>query len=165
MPQQPTQPTRTPKVTTFLWFQGDVEGAVEFYRSVFPEAQVVGTMPGGPDGSLMGATLEIGGQRFTIFAGGPHLTLNPAVSLYVHVETQAEVDEYWTKLLAGGGRESHCGWLVDRFGLSWQIVPSILPRLLADPDRERAHRATQAMLGMHKIDVAALERAAAGEAA
>jgi predicted 3-demethylubiquinone-9 3-methyltransferase (glyoxalase superfamily) len=155
------QTQKQKKLTPFLWFEGNVAEAMDFYRSVFPEGKVVATMPGGPDGALLGATFELDGQRFTAFAGGPHFRLTPAVSLYVDCESQAEVDEYWAKL-TDGGEESRCGWLVDRFGLSWQVVPSILPRLLSDPDREKAGRVTQAMLGMTKLDVAALERAAAG---
>jgi predicted 3-demethylubiquinone-9 3-methyltransferase (glyoxalase superfamily) len=107
----------------------------------------------------MGATFELDGQRFIAFNGGPHLKLTPAVSMYVNCETQGEVDQLWAKL-TDGGAESQCGWLVDRFGLSWQIIPSILPKLLSDPDREKAGRATNAMLNMKKIDIAALERAA-----
>lgn len=148
------------KMTPFLWYQGNVAEAMDFYRSVFPESKVVGTMPG-PNGTLMGATFELDGQRFIAFAGGPHLQLTPAVSMYINCESQAEVDELWARL-TDGGSESQCGWLVDRFGLSWQIIPSILPKLLSDPDREKAGRAMNAMLKMKKIDIAALERAAAG---
>ena len=147
------------RMTPFLWYEGNVAEAMDFYRSVFPESKVVGTMPG-PNGTLMGATFELDGQRFIAFAGGPHLQLTPAVSMYINCESQAEVDELWDKL-TDGGSESQCGWLVDRFGLSWQIIPSILPKLLSDPDREKAGRAMNAMLTMKKIDIAALERAAA----
>jgi predicted 3-demethylubiquinone-9 3-methyltransferase (glyoxalase superfamily) len=149
------------KMTPFLWYDGDVAEAMELYRSVFPGSKVLSTMPG-PNGSLMSATFELDGQRFIAFDGGSHLKLTPAVSMYVNCETQAEVDELWAKL-TDGGAESQCGWLVDRFGLSWQIIPSILPRLLGDPDREKAGRAMNAMLKMKKIDIAALERAAAGD--
>jgi prepilin-type processing-associated H-X9-DG protein len=149
------------KITPFLWYDGHVAEAMELYRSVFPSSKVLNTMPG-PDGSLMSATFELEGQRFIAFNGGPHLKLTPAVSMYVNCETQAEVDELWGKLTEGGA-ESRCGWLVDRFGLSWQIIPSILPNLLGDRDREKAGRAMNAMLTMKKIDIAVLERAAAGE--
>lgn len=148
------------KMTPFLWYDGNVAEAMDFYRSVFPGSKVVSTMPG-PNGSLMGATFELEGQHFIAFNGGPHLKLTPAVSMYVNCETQAEVDDLWAKLTEGGA-EDQCGWLVDRFGLSWQIIPSILPRLLGDPDRDKAERAMNAMLEMKKIDIAALERAAAG---
>jgi prepilin-type processing-associated H-X9-DG protein len=147
------------KMTPFLWYDGHVAEAMELYRSIFPGSKVLSTMPG-PDGSLMSATFELDGQRFIAFNGGPQLKLTPAVSMYVNCETQAEVDELWAKLTEGGS-ESQCGWLVDRFGLSWQIIPSILPKLLEDPDREKAGRAMNAMLRMKKIDIAVLERAAA----
>lgn len=148
-------------MATFLWYDADVTEVMEFYQSVFPGSRVLDTMPG-PNGSPMGATLELGGQRLIAFNGGPHQKLTPAVSIYVSCETQEEVDLLWAKL-TDGGSESQCGWLVDRFGLSWQIIPSILPRLLGDPDRDRAGRAMDAMLRMRKIDISALERAAAGE--
>jgi predicted 3-demethylubiquinone-9 3-methyltransferase (glyoxalase superfamily) len=148
------------KMTPFLWYDGNVAEAMELYRSVFPGSRVLSTIPG-PNGSLMSATFELDGQRFIAFSGGPGPKLTPAVSMYVNCETQAEVDELWAKL-TDGGEESQCGWLVDRFGLSWQIIPSILPRLLGDPDRDKAGRAMKAMLEMKKIDIAALERAAAG---
>jgi predicted 3-demethylubiquinone-9 3-methyltransferase (glyoxalase superfamily) len=149
------------KMTPFLWYDGNVAEAMELYSSVFPSSKVLDTRSG-PDGSLMGATFELDGQRFIAFNGGPKLKLTPAVSMYINCETQAEVDELWAKLTEGGA-ESKCGWLVDRFGLSWQIIPSILPELLGDPDREKAGRAMQAMLTMRKIDIAALKQAAAGE--
>ena len=146
------------KVTTFLWYDGQVEEAANFYVSVFKDAKVIETMPG-PGGKAMSATFRIGNQDFIAFNGGPHYQLTPAVSLFVSVETQAEVDELWGKLLAGGGSESQCGWLKDRFGLSWQVIPTKLGKLLGDPDREKANRAMQAMLKMKKIDVAALQKA------
>lgn len=147
-----------PKITPFLWFDGHITEAMELYQSVFPKAKVTNRIPG-PDGSLMSATFELDGQRFIAFNGGPHYQLSPAVSIYVDCETQAEVDELWARL-SEGGSESRCGWLVDRFGLSWQIIPSILPKLLRDPDPARAARARDAMFTMAKIDIAALERAA-----
>ncbi|MQA92211.1 MAG: VOC family protein [Gemmatimonas sp.] len=149
------------KITPFIWYDANIEEAMELYRSVFPGSKVLGTRTG-PDGSLMSATFELDGQRFIAFTGGPGPKLTPAVSMYVNCETQEEVDELWGKLVEGG-RESRCGWLVDRFGLSWQIIPSILPNLLGDPDREKASQAANAMLGMSKIDIADLERAATGE--
>ena len=148
------------KITPFLWYDGNVQEAIDFYRGVFPGTTVVSTIPG-PGGAISGATVEIEGQRLILFNGGPHHKFTPAISLYVDCRTQEEVDRLWSKLLEGGGREDHCGWLQDRFGLSWQIVPAVLPKLLADPDREKAQRALQAMLGMKKIDIGALERAAA----
>lgn len=147
------------KITPFLWYDGHVGEAVTFYTSVFQNSKVLGTSPG-PRGSMMSATLEIEGQQLIIFNGGPKYKLSPAVSLYVNCETQDEVDRLWAQL-SNGGSESRCGWLVDQFGLSWQVIPSILPKLLQDPDREKAGRALNAMLTMAKIDIAGLERAAA----
>ncbi|MEO5815616.1 MAG: VOC family protein [Gemmatimonadaceae bacterium] len=149
------------KITPFLWYNGQVKEAVALYTSAFPHLKVIGTSPG-PGGALMSATLEIEGQRLILFNGGPTYPLSPAASLYVNCESQEEVDRLWAQLVEGG-RESKCGWLIDRFGLSWQIIPSILPKLLQDADREKAKRAMKAMLRMAKIDIAALEQAAAGD--
>jgi predicted 3-demethylubiquinone-9 3-methyltransferase (glyoxalase superfamily) len=148
------------KITPFLWYDRDIAEVMEFYRSVFPDGKVLDPMPG-PGGTLMGATFDLDGHRFIAFNGGPGNRLTPAVSMYVSCETQGEVDALWAKL-TDGGAEDACGWLVDRFGLSWQIIPAILPRLLGHPDRAKADRALKAMLGMKKIDIAALERAADG---
>ena len=149
------------KITPFLWFDGNIQEAIDLYRSVFPNTKVLESSRG-PDGTLGSATIEIEGQQLIAFNGGPHLKFTPAISLFVNCETQEEVDTLWAKLTAGGS-ESQCGWLQDRFGLSWQIIPSILPKLLNDPDRARAQRALNAMLGMKKIDIAELERAYAGK--
>jgi predicted 3-demethylubiquinone-9 3-methyltransferase (glyoxalase superfamily) len=149
------------KITPFLWFNGNIAEALDLYRSVFPKSKVLNSSPG-PGGKLMSATFEIEGQQFIGFDGGPGNEFTPAFSIYVNCESQTEVDELWARL-TDGGAESQCGWLVDRFGLSWQIIPSILPRLLGDPDRAKANRALNAMLQMKKIDIATLERAAAGE--
>jgi predicted 3-demethylubiquinone-9 3-methyltransferase (glyoxalase superfamily) len=146
------------KVTTFLWFDNQAEEAAAFYASVFKGAEIVDKMPG-PGGKAMSATFRIDGQEFIAFNGGPHCKLNPSVSLFINCESQAEVDELWGKLLAGGGRESQCGWLTDRFGLSWQVIPKQLGQFLGASDREKAGRAMQAMLKMQKIDVAALQKA------
>ena len=145
------------KVTPFLWYNGNLNDAITLYRSVFPNSTVVSTSPG-PAG-LMSATVEIEGQRLILFNGGPGPELSPAVSLFVSCETQEEIDRLWAQLTAGGGSESQCGWLVDPFGLSWQIIPSILPGLLGNADREKAGRALKAMLGMKKLDIAALQNA------
>ena len=141
------------KITPFLWYNGHVEDAVALYKSVFPNTMVLSASP-------MSATIEIEGQQLIIFNGGPKYPLSPAASLYVNCESQEEVDRLWAQL-SDGGKESRCGWLIDKFGLSWQIIPSILPKLLQDPDRAKARRAMDAMLTMGKIDIAALERAAA----
>ncbi|MES2304587.1 MAG: VOC family protein [Gemmatimonadota bacterium] len=149
-----------PKITPFLWYDGKIDEAMALYRSIFPNSRVIASSPG-PDGTLMSATFELEGQQFIAFNGGPHLKFTPAFSMLVSCESQAEVDDLWARL-SEGGAESQCGWLKDRFGLSWQIIPSVLPKLLGDPDREKAGRALQAMLKMQKIDIAALERAFAG---
>ena len=147
------------KITPFLWLNGDIEEAVAHYTSIFPRTKVLSTSRG-PTGSWMTATIEIEGQQLILFGGDATYKLSPAASLYVHCETQAEVDRLWARLTEGGS-ESRCGWLVDRFGLSWQIIPSILPELLGHRDREKARRALNAMMKMNKLDIAALERAAA----
>ena len=152
------------KPVPFLWFDGRVEEAVEFYTSVFPDSKVqqLERYPeGSPDGlagQVMLATFSLNGQEVMALNGGPHFELSPAFSFFVSCEDQAEVDKYWDALLEGG-EPSQCGWLVDRFGLSWQIVPTALGRLLSDPDQERAGRVMQAMLGMIKLDVAGLQAA------
>lgn len=149
------------KIRPFLWFNDQAEAAAEFYVSVFPNSRILNKMPG-PGGTVSGVEFELEGRQFIAFNGGPALTLNEAFSLFVTVTTQKEVDRYWSTLLAGGGEPSRCGWLKDRFGVSWQIIPEALPRLMSDRDPARAGRVVQAMLGMQKIDVAALERAYAG---
>jgi predicted 3-demethylubiquinone-9 3-methyltransferase (glyoxalase superfamily) len=141
------------KVTPFLWFNGDVEQAARFYASVFADAKTISA-------SAMSVTLDIEGQRLIIFNGGPHFELNPALSLFVNCESQGEIDALWDKLTADGGKGGRCGWLVDKFGLSWQLIPPILGELLADPDQDKAQRAREAMMKMNKLDIAALERAA-----
>ncbi|HTE49614.1 MAG TPA: VOC family protein [Kofleriaceae bacterium] len=146
-----------PAITTFLTFDNQAEAAVRHYLSIF-EGKVVSTMPG-PDDTVMGLTFEMLGQTFIALNGGPSFTFTPGISLFVSVETQAEIDRYWTRLIADGGKEVQCGWLVDKFGVSWQIVPTILPRLFSDKDREKAGRAVQAMLGMQKLDIAGLQKA------
>jgi predicted 3-demethylubiquinone-9 3-methyltransferase (glyoxalase superfamily) len=147
------------KITTFLWFNGKAEEAADFYVSIFKNSRVVSTM--GPKGQAMGVTFQLEGQQFMALNGGPQFSFTPAISLFVSCETQAEVDDLWGKLTADGGSEEPCGWLKDRYGLSWQIIPTILGRLLGDPDREKANRAMQAMLQMKKIDIAKLKQAAA----
>jgi predicted 3-demethylubiquinone-9 3-methyltransferase (glyoxalase superfamily) len=147
------------KFTTFLWFDGNAEEAATLYTSIFEDSRIVGRMPG-PGDKPTGVTFELGTQRFTAFNGGPHYKLTAATSIFVACETQEEVDRYWEQLLAGGGKATRCGWLDDRFGLSWQIIPNVLPALLSDPDPARASRAMQAMMKMQKLDIAELKRAA-----
>jgi predicted 3-demethylubiquinone-9 3-methyltransferase (glyoxalase superfamily) len=145
------------KITPFLWFDGKAEEAANFYVSLFPGSRIVSTMPG-PDGKAMGVTFELAGQQFYALNGGPQFTFTPAISMFVNCETQAEVDELWEKISAGGQKQ-RCGWVTDKYGLSWQIVPTVLGRMLGDPDRNRANRVMQAMLQMEKLDSAALKRA------
>jgi predicted 3-demethylubiquinone-9 3-methyltransferase (glyoxalase superfamily) len=143
------------KISPFLWFDNNMDDAVKFYVSVFPDSRISTMSP-------MTSSFELCGQEFMALNGGPMFKFSEAVSFFVKCRDQAEVDSYWTKLLAGGGTESNCGWLKDRFGLSWQVIPDALGRYLGDPDREKANRVTQAMLTMKKIIVADLDAAAAG---
>jgi predicted 3-demethylubiquinone-9 3-methyltransferase (glyoxalase superfamily) len=155
-----------PKISPFLWFDNQAEEAMNFYVSIFKNAKVgsvsrYGDAGPGPKGSVMVVSFELEGMKFTALNGGPQYKFTEAISLYVDCDSQEEVDHYWEKLSAGG-QVQQCGWLKDKFGLSWQIIPSALPKLLSDPDKGRAMRAMQAMLQMKKIDVAALQKAAAG---
>jgi predicted 3-demethylubiquinone-9 3-methyltransferase (glyoxalase superfamily) len=153
-----------PKTTPCLWFDNQGEEAAEFYTSVFPNSKILdiaryGPAGPGPEGSVMTVRFMLDGQEFVALNGGPEFTFSEAISFQVDCGSQEEVDEYWTRL-SDGGAEGPCGWLKDRFGLSWQIVPSALPALLSDPDPGRAQRAMQAMLQMKKIDIAEVRRAA-----
>ncbi len=152
------------KIKTFLWFNDDLEEAMTFYVSIFKNSKI-GDLMRGPDGKVMGGSFQLEGQEFMALNGGPRFKFNEAISLFVDCKDQKEVDELWSKLTTDGGEESQCGWLKDKFGLSWQIIPSALPELLGDKDPARAKRAMEAMLTMSKIDVAALERAADGASA
>jgi predicted 3-demethylubiquinone-9 3-methyltransferase (glyoxalase superfamily) len=157
----------TQKITTYLWFDGNAEEAVEHYTSIFPRSnvtQIARWGEGGPGkpGSVMNIVFELDGQAFIALNGGPHFKFTPAISLFVSCESQEEVDRYWQKFLGAGGKASQCGWLEDKFGLSWQIIPTKLVKLMSDPDPKRAGRVAQALMTMQKIDVAALERAHAG---
>jgi len=143
------------KISTFLWFESNADEAAKLYCSVFPVSKITASTP-------MSTSFEIDGQRFIAFNGGPHYKLNPAISLFVTCNTQDEVDALWNRFLDAGGKESKCGWLVDRFGLSWQIIPTQLLELMSDPDPVKAQRVVQAMLGMQKIDIAALQQAHRG---
>ena len=146
------------KITPFLWFDGQAEEATSFYLSIFKNSKLLSVMPG-PGGKAMGTSFQIEGQTFHTLNGGPQYKFTPAISLFVNCETQQEVDELWTRLTADGGRPDRCGWLVDKFGLSWQIIPTALSRLMGDKDRVKAGRVVQAMLTMEKIDIAGLQRA------
>ena len=156
------------KITTFLWFDTQAEEAANFYVSVFKNSSIgkisrVGEA--GPKSSVLTVSFQLEGQRFVALNGGPKYKFTPAISLYVDCESQEEVDSLWGKLLSGGGREDRCGWLVDKYGLSWQIIPKVLIELLTDSDQQRAKRAMQAMLQMSKIDVKKLEEAASAKSA
>jgi predicted 3-demethylubiquinone-9 3-methyltransferase (glyoxalase superfamily) len=153
------------KIHPFLWFDTQAEEAMHFYCSVFKNSKVgkvqrYGEAGHGPEGSVMTASFELDGQQFTALNGGPHFKFTEAISFVVDCKSQEEVDDLWTKLTADGGQPSHCGWLKDKFGLSWQIVPTALVELLSDPDSAKSKRVMEAMMKMHKIDIAALEKAA-----
>jgi predicted 3-demethylubiquinone-9 3-methyltransferase (glyoxalase superfamily) len=153
------------KITPCLWFDTEGEEAANFYTSVFPNSKIVDVSRSGeagprPEGTVMVVSFELDGQKFTALNGGPEFTFSEAISFQVSCENQAEVDAFWSKL-SDGGEDGPCGWLKDKFGVSWQIIPTALPRLLGDPDREKAKRVMQAMLQMKKIEIDELERAAA----
>ncbi len=154
------------KITPCLWFDTEAEEAATFYTSVFESSRIIQVSHYGkagprPEGMVMTVSFELEGQEFVALNGGPDFTFNEAISLQVTCEDQDEVDELWARL-SEGGEEGPCGWLKDRFGLSWQIIPTRLNELVTDPDPERSQRAMSAMLDMKKIDIATLERAAAG---
>ena len=155
------------KITPFLWFNDKAEEAMNFYVSIFRNSKVgrvtrYGDAGPGPKGSVMSATFQLDGQEFYALNGGPQFSFTPAISFFVNCEKQEEVDELWEKLSAGG-RKDRCGWLQDKYGLSWQIIPSALGQMLQDKDPAKANRVMQAMLQMDKIDIARLKRAYDGE--
>jgi predicted 3-demethylubiquinone-9 3-methyltransferase (glyoxalase superfamily) len=146
------------KITPFLWFDTQAEEAMHFYASVFKNAKV-GEVSRGPDGKAFTVNFQLEGQDFIALNAGPIFKFNEAISMFVRCEDQAEVDYYWEKLTADGGEESMCGWLKDKYGLSWQIVPNALGDYIGGPDPVRAGRAMQAMLKMQKLDIAKLKQA------
>ena len=153
------------KITPFLWFDGNAEEAANFYISIFNNSKMgkityFGEAGPGPKGSVLTVSFQLEGQEFVALNGGPHYKFTPAFSLYVDCETQVEVDSLWDKLLAGGGREDRCGWLTDKYGVSWQVIPRVLIELLSHKDPQISARAMQAMLQMKKIDIAKLQQAA-----
>ncbi len=157
-----------PKITPWLWFDTEAEDAAKLYTSIFKNSRITDVSRYGsggprPEGTVMTVSFELDGREFVGLNGGPEFTFDEAISFMVECASQAEVDDYWDKLTADGGEESQCGWLKDRFGVSWQIVPTRLNELLGDPEPDRAQRAMRAMLQMRKIDIAALERAADGK--
>lgn len=158
------------KITPFLWFDKQAEEAINFYVGIFKNSKVVSITryPDGPleepmkgmEGKILTAVFELEGQRFMALDGGPHFKPTGAMSLYIECDTQEEVDHYWNKLAEGGDEKSQqCGWLQDKFGFSWQIIPTALPKLLTDPDKAKSGRVMQAMLKMKKIDIAGLKQA------
>jgi predicted 3-demethylubiquinone-9 3-methyltransferase (glyoxalase superfamily) len=153
------------KITPCLWFDTQGEDAAKFYTSVFPNSRIgevarYGVAGPRPEGTVMTVNFELDGQQFVALNGGPEFTFNEAISFQVDCETQEEVDAFWSQL-SEGGEEGPCGWLKDRFGVSWQIVPKVLAELLSDPDAEKSQRVMRAMLSMKKIEIEDLERAAA----
>lgn len=156
------------KIVTNLWFDGRVEEALDFYASVFEDFEVknisrYGDAGPGVKGDILVATFILHGQEFTIINGGPEFPHSPAMSLLINCETQAEVDKFWDKLIEGGGEHSQCGWLSDRFGVHWQVVPVGMGKMLEEADEEQANRVVTAMLAMQKLDLAVLEKAFHGE--
>ena len=142
----------TNRITPCLWFDNNAEEAIRFYTSVFKNSKIVHLHP-------VMSTFEIDGQRLMALNGGPHFKFTEAVSLFVSCDTQEEVDYYWDKLLSDGGQEQMCGWLKDRYGLSWQIVPAVLSTFMSDPDRKKGERVMQALLKMKKLDIESLRQA------
>ena len=158
------KPKLAQKITPFLWFNDNAEEAANFYTSIFEDSEIVSVTRYGeagprPAGSIMTVNFEIEGQEFVALNGGPLFTFTEAVSFVVNCDTQEEIDRFWEKLSAGG-EKSRCGWLTDRFGLSWQIVPRVLSELVTSGDPQRSDRVMKALLGMDKLDLAALRRAA-----
>ena len=156
------------KISPFLWFDNNAEEAANFYVAIFKDSKVLkiaryGEAGPGPAGSVMVVNFQIEGQDFIALNGGPLFKFTEAISFVINCQTQEEVDHYWNKLTADGGQESQCGWLKDKYGLSWQVTPTILGELLADKDQKKAQRVMQAMLQMRRIDLAALQRAATEE--
>jgi predicted 3-demethylubiquinone-9 3-methyltransferase (glyoxalase superfamily) len=151
------------KITPFLWFDDKAEEAVNFYTSIFKNSKIetvsrYGEDSAGPGGKVMSVTFQLEGQEFMALNGGPVFTFSQAISFFVHCETQEEVDELWEKL-SEGGEQQQCAWLKDKYGVTWQIVPTVLGKLLADPDPEKSSRVMKAMLQMNKIDIALLRQA------
>ena len=152
------------KITPFLWFNQEAEEAANFYVSLFKDSKILsvsryGDAGPGSKGSVMTVDFQLAGQKFTALNGGPHFKFTEAISLFVNCDSQEEVDTLWSKLTANGGQEGQCGWLKDRFGLSWQIVPTRFMQLMQDKDPKRSQRVMQAMLTMKKLDLARLEAA------
>ena len=155
------------KISPFLWFDGKAEEAAKFYISIFPNSKIGDILRNGPDGpapqgSVLTVAFELDGQKFTALNGGPHYKFSPATSFVVNCETQDEVDYYWEKLSAGG-KTMQCGWLDDKYGVTWQVVPSVLVKMLQDKDAEKARRVMQTMMQMVKLDIKPLQQAYDGK--
>jgi predicted 3-demethylubiquinone-9 3-methyltransferase (glyoxalase superfamily) len=156
------------KILTFLWYAKEAEEAAKFYVSIFPNSRVdrvtamLSESPSGPPGSVKVVDFTLFGQRFQAMTAGPHHDFNDAISIVVQCDDQAELDRYWNALLQGGGKPQACGWLMDKYGLRWQIVPAIMDEMMGDKDPARSKRVTDAMLKMIKLDIAELERAYRG---
>ena len=155
------------KIAPCLWFDGKAEEAMNFYMSVFKDSKVVNVLRSGdagpgPKGSFLAGTVQLAGQEVMVLDRGPQYTFTPAISLFVKCATQAEVDDYWEKLLAGGGKPVQCGWLTDKYGVSWQIIPTVLLEMLQSKDAAKSARAMKAMMQMIKLDIAALKKAYEG---
>ena len=146
------------KITPFLWFDDNAEEAMNFYVSIFKNSKIL-NVSRGPDGKVFTASFELDGQELSVLNGGPHFKFNESISMFVNCETQQEVDYFWEKLTADGGEEVQCGWLKDKFGLSWQIVPTALGELMGSGTPEQSKRVMDAMLQMKKLDIAGLQRA------
>jgi predicted 3-demethylubiquinone-9 3-methyltransferase (glyoxalase superfamily) len=160
------EPMSHQTITTFLWFNGNAEEAVELYTSIFPKSRVTKVARWGeggpaPAGSVMTIAFELDGQGFLALNGGPEFPFTPAISLLITCPTQADVDDNWARLTAGGGKPGRCGWLTDRFGVSWQVVPEGLGDLMSDPDPKAAGRVARALMTMEKIDIERLRQARA----
>lgn len=146
------------KITPFLWFDDQAEEATRFYVSLFEDSEVLSINRMGEDGPVITTSFRLAGQEFMALNGGPHYQFSEAFSMFVNCDSQEEVDRFW-EALTEGGEPGRCGWLKDRYGLSWQVIPSTLGELLGDPDREKANRVMQAMLGMNKLEIAGLQAA------
>ena len=162
--QKPAGGNRVQKITPYLWFDDQAEEAMKFYVSIFDNSRAVSVTRdevgvGGPKGRVMAVQFQLEGQDFLALNGGPQFKFTEAISLFVNCETQGEVDRLWAKLTSGGGEESMCGWLKDKYGLSWQIIPRALGEMLSDRNPEKAKRAMEAMLKMKKIEIDGLKRA------
>ena len=156
-------PTIAHKITPMLWFDGQAEDAAQLYVSIFPDSSI-GSISRQPDGTALVVEFNLAGHRFTALNGGPNYKFTPAISFFIDCDGQEEVDYFWDKLSEGGAPEAQqCGWLADRFGVSWQVIPEQLSEYMSDPDREKAGRTMQAMLKMKKLDVEGLRRAHDGE--